>query len=41
MRRFDYYAEQMKMPILARAEMRQHRLDDCKQQLDAIAQALV
>ena len=41
MRRFDYYAEQMKIPILARAEMRQHSLDDCKQQLDAIAQALV
>ena len=40
MRRFDEYAALMKTPILARAEMRQHRLDDCKPALDAIVDAL-
>lgn len=40
MRRFDHYAELMKIPVVARAEMRQHRMDDCLPALDAIAEAL-
>lgn len=40
MRRFDHYAEQLKVPVVARAEMRQHRMDDCRPALDAIAEAL-
>lgn len=40
MRRFDHYAELMKTPILASAEMRQHRLADCMPALDAIVLAL-
>lgn len=40
MKRYRHYAELLKTPILASADMRQHRIDDCRSALDEIVKVL-
>lgn len=40
LKRFSDYAEEIGLPLLAVAQMKQHRMDDCKSDMDAIAEVL-